>query len=204
MENGRSSSSAVGECRLIVAGLGGQGVIFLTRLLAQAAAGAGRPLLVSETHGMSQRGGAVISHLRLGGGAAPLIRRGTADLLLALEENEAVRNLPYVRPGGVALANSSNGLPAVLAGPLERLAIRLFCLPGDRLAAEAGAPRALNVFMAGFACAHPALTLSLAQLQAGLGAIGGRNQAVNMRALEAGYQAGQEQTVLDVKRDASF
>jgi indolepyruvate ferredoxin oxidoreductase, beta subunit len=175
---------------LIVAGLGGQGVVFLTRLLAQAALITGRPLLVSETHGMSQRGGAVISHLRLGGGAAPLIRRGTADLLLALEVNEAIRNLPFLRPGAVVLVNSSNGLPAALAEHLHRLETQIFCLPGDRLAAEAGTPRALNVVMAGFAAALPALTLSPAELQEGLAAVGRRNLAANMQALKAGYEAG--------------
>jgi indolepyruvate ferredoxin oxidoreductase, beta subunit len=193
VENSSGNSSSIGECRLIVAGLGGQGVIFLTRLLAQAALATGRPLIVSETHGMSQRGGAVISHLRLGGGLAPLVRRGTADLLLALEVNEAVRNLPFLRPGAVALVNSSNGLPPALADQLRRLEIQIFCLAGDRLAADTGAPRALNVIMAGFAAAHPELTLSLAQLQEGLGAIGRHNQAANMQALEAGYRAGREQ-----------
>jgi indolepyruvate ferredoxin oxidoreductase, beta subunit len=190
VENSSGNSSPVDECRLIVAGLGGQGVIFLTRLLAQAALTTGRSLLVSETHGMSQRGGAVISHLRLGGGAAPLIRRGTADLLLALEVNEAVRNLPFLRPGAVALVNSANGLPPALADVVRQLELQIFCLPGDRLAAEAGASRTLNVLMAGFAAAQPVLTLSLAQLQEALSVIGRRNQAANLQALEMGYRAG--------------
>jgi indolepyruvate ferredoxin oxidoreductase, beta subunit len=190
VENSRGNAPAVTECRMIVAGLGGQGVIFLTRLLAQAALTTGRPLIVSETHGMSQRGGAVISHLRLGGGPAPLIRRGTADLLLALEVNEAVRNLPFLRPGAVALVNSANGLPAALADQVRQLELQIFCLPGDRLAAEAGTPRTLNVLMAGFAAAQPALTLSLAQLQEALSVIGRRNQVANRQALEMGYRAG--------------
>ena len=91
------------ELKFILAGLGGQGVVFLTRLLAQTAVALGHAVMVSETHGMSQRGGSVISHLKIGGDEAPLIQRGTADVLLALEADEAVRNLPFLRRGGLAL-----------------------------------------------------------------------------------------------------
>ena len=79
------------ELKLILVGLGGQGVVFLTRLLSKTALALGQPVMVSETHGMSQRGGSVISHLKIGGDEAPLIHRGAADALLALEADEAIR-----------------------------------------------------------------------------------------------------------------
>ncbi|MDP7346053.1 MAG: 2-oxoacid:acceptor oxidoreductase family protein, partial [Anaerolineales bacterium] len=61
------------ELKLIITGLGGQGVVFLTRLISNTAVALGQLVMVSETHGMSQRGGSVISHVKIGGSEAPLI-----------------------------------------------------------------------------------------------------------------------------------
>ena len=122
------------ELKLILVGLGGQGVVFLTRLLSKTAMALGQPVMVSETHGMSQRGGSVISHLKIGGSEAPLIRRGTADLLLALDPDEAVRNLPFLRRGGTVFVNSDNGLRPEVAEHLERLDIQVLTLPASQMA----------------------------------------------------------------------
>ena len=119
------------ELKLILSGLGGQGVVFLTRLLAQTAISLEHQVMVSETHGMSQRGGSVMSHLRVGGGEAPLIRKGTADVLIALEANETVRNLSYLRQGGTVFVNSENGLPNEIMPHLERLNIQAYHLPAS-------------------------------------------------------------------------
>ncbi|MBU2548129.1 MAG: 2-oxoacid:acceptor oxidoreductase family protein [Proteobacteria bacterium] len=72
--------------QVAISGLGGQGVLFLTRLLAETALAMGRDVLSSETHGMAMRGGAVISHLKVGPFDSPLIRDGQADLALYLAE----------------------------------------------------------------------------------------------------------------------
>src|SRR3990170_8827251 len=98
------------ERKLVIAGVGGQGVVFVTRLLTQAAVILRRPVMASETHGMSQRGGSVLSHLKVGGNLAPLIQRGTADALLALDPEEAVRNLVFVRRGGTVFVNTEEDL----------------------------------------------------------------------------------------------
>src|SRR3990170_8068403 len=103
------------ELKLLLAGVGGQGVVFATRLLAGTAAGMGLPVLASETHGMSQRGGSVLAHLKVGGTAAPLIRRGTADALLAFDRDEALRNLPFLRAGAAAYINTPDSLPVEVA-----------------------------------------------------------------------------------------
>ncbi len=74
--------------QIIVSGIGGQGVLFLTRVIAQVAVNRGIPVLTSETHGMAQRGGTVLSTIKIGDFASPLIRTGQADLgLLLWEEN---------------------------------------------------------------------------------------------------------------------
>lgn len=98
------------ELKAILSGIGGQGVVFMTRLLAQTALDLGNEVIASETHGMSQRGGSVLSHLKINGTEAPLIRNGTADLLLSLEVGEAMRSLPFLKRGGLALINSKEAL----------------------------------------------------------------------------------------------
>ena len=73
------------QYQIVISGVGGQGVLFVTRLLAEAAIGKGLPVFTSETHGMAQRGGTVISHLKVGRFASPLIMPGAADGLNALK-----------------------------------------------------------------------------------------------------------------------
>ena len=84
---------------IALCGLGGQGILFMTKVLAQAAMDKGLNIIGAETHGMAQRGGSVISHLRIGDAESSLVRSGTANLLLALEENEGYRNLPLMADG---------------------------------------------------------------------------------------------------------
>ena len=102
------------ERRYIVAGIGGQGVVFATKVLAQAGLARGVPVTACENHGMSQRGGSVMSHVRIGGSDAPLIARGTADALVAFDRDEAMRHLPFVRAGGAVYVDADRPLDASL------------------------------------------------------------------------------------------
>jgi indolepyruvate ferredoxin oxidoreductase beta subunit len=79
------------EHEFIITGLGGQGVLFLTKVLAMIARENNLPFIGSEVHGMSQRGGSVSSHLRIGDFSGPLVRQGRASVIFALEESEACR-----------------------------------------------------------------------------------------------------------------
>ena len=82
---------------IILCGVGGQGTILASRLIAAAALRSGIQIRTAETIGMAQRGGSVFSHIRLGDGAAsPLIARGTADLIIGFEPGETVRQLPFL------------------------------------------------------------------------------------------------------------
>lgn len=92
---------------ILICGVGGQGTILASKLLAAAAMEAGNSVHSAETIGMAQRGGSVTSHVRIGDEAfSPLIPMGCADLMMAFEPAEAVRNLGYLKKDGVVIVNS--------------------------------------------------------------------------------------------------
>jgi indolepyruvate ferredoxin oxidoreductase beta subunit len=129
--------------QIVISGVGGQGVLFITRLLAEAAIAKGVPVFTSETHGMAQRGGTVISHLKVGQFASPLVNPGNADGLIALKAESLAQHGGYLKPGGWATVNS----PAALT---MQTPSRPVCLDADRLARQINTPRALNLIMLGF------------------------------------------------------
>ena len=92
---------------ILICGVGGQGTVLASRVIAAAAMEEGSPVHSAETIGMAQRGGSVTSHVRVGEGAcSPLIPHGSAELMLAFEPAEAVRNLCYLKPGGTVVVNT--------------------------------------------------------------------------------------------------
>jgi len=93
--------------QLIVSGLGGQGALTLTRLLAEAAAASSLPVITSETHGMAQRGGTVISMIKVGPFRGPLIPAGQADVGLFLNPRNLAVHCFYMKPGGAVFVNAA-------------------------------------------------------------------------------------------------
>ena len=97
---------------ILICGVGGQGTVLASKIIAAAAMEEGSPVHSAETIGMAQRGGSVTSHVRIGGEAySPLIPFGGANMLLAFEPGEAVRNLRYLKKGGIAVVNTSTVKP---------------------------------------------------------------------------------------------
>ena len=136
---------------IVLCGLGGQGVLFMTKILAEAAMSKGQSVVGAETHGMAQRGGSVISHLRLGQAQGSLVRSGTAHYMLALEENEAYRYLPFLAKGGLLYANAEpESFPRdEVRGYLGSMGIVARCLSATKLAMELGAPMSSNLALLG-------------------------------------------------------
>ncbi len=100
---------------LVFAGVGGQGVVLASEVLALVAAAEGYEVKQGEVHGAAQRGGAVISHIRFGDRVySPLNLRGQADVMLAFEKLEAVRNAHYLKEGGVIIINDHRIEPTYL------------------------------------------------------------------------------------------
>ena len=97
---------------ILICGVGGQGPVLASRIIAAAAMDEGNAVHSAETIGMAQRGGSVTSHVRIGGEAySPMIPPGGADMLLAFEPGEAVRNLRYLKKGGTAVVNTTAAKP---------------------------------------------------------------------------------------------
>ena len=174
--------------QVVISGVGGQGVLFVTRLLAEAAIRKGLPVLTSETHGMAQRGGTVISHLKVGPFASPLIRTGHADVLLALKAEGAAQHGHYLHPGGWALVNDPHGAGNGANGCWQRL-------DADRLARDSGNPRSVNLVVLGGALGQTAplpLFCTLNDIQTVLEArLAAKSDllATSLKALAAGLQA---------------
>lgn len=147
---------------VLVAGVGGQGVILASAIVADAARRAGNDVKQSEVHGMAQRGGVVTSHLRFGPDVrSPLIELGGADVVLACEWNEAIRALAYLRTGGTVITSVERIVPPraladrrtgrvdypELFEHLDGLDLR--ACDADAIALRAGHPKAGNTVLVG-------------------------------------------------------
>ena len=144
---------------IIIAGVGGQGILSIAHVIDNAALADGLQFKQAEVHGMAQRGGAVQSHLRLSSGPvwSDLIPKGEADMILSVEPLEALRYFDYLRPDGIVVTSSVPyknipdypDLGAVLAA--VRKARRSVIVDAERIAREAGTTKAQNIVMLGAA-----------------------------------------------------
>lgn len=148
---------------ILIAGVGGQGSLLASRILGELFLMGGLDVKVSEVHGMSQRGGSVITHVRAGERvASPLVPKGFADLLIAFEQLEALRWIDYLKEDGAVVVNVMKILPMpVLTGAAEypdKIAQKLMSGAARAVAADAleiargiGSPRFVNAVMLGVA-----------------------------------------------------
>jgi indolepyruvate ferredoxin oxidoreductase beta subunit len=146
---------------ILIVGVGGQGTLLASRILGALADKRGEDVKVSEVHGMAQRGGSVVTYVRMGTEiASPLIEAGGADFMLAFEQMEALRYLHLMKPGGVIIVNTQKILPVpVIMGAqvypddildqLRAAPIRLVALNALAAAREAGSVRVVNTLMMG-------------------------------------------------------
>lgn len=161
----------------LLCGVGGQGVVLASRLIAYAAMEQGDFVRTTETIGMAQRGGSVVSHVRAGEEVhSPLIPAGGADVILAFEPGEAVRCLPYLKEGGLVITNSRIVKPvtASLGGSsysggemldyLKKKAGQVIVVDGDEICRRAGSAKVLNVALLGAAAKSGALGISMDEM----------------------------------------
>jgi indolepyruvate ferredoxin oxidoreductase beta subunit len=184
---------------IILAGVGGQGVLSVSAIIASSAMKEGLAVKQSEVHGMSQRGGAVLANLRLSDRpiASDLIPRGSAAMILSMEPLESLRYLEFLSAGGtvVTATNPVANIPDY--PPIDEVLARIHSLPhaltidAESLARKAGSARATNMVMVG--AASPLLPVSFETLEhfvqtvfAGKGA---KVVETNLKALHAGRGA---------------
>ena len=150
---------------IIICGIGGQGTVLAARVLSQAALLAGQKVLAAETIGMAQRGGSVVSHVRIGQGVhSPLVPEGGADIMIAFEAAEAVRNIGYLSPSSVVIVNRKvvPGVSGSLSGKdfppeamlraLGEAATKVVAVDPDGVCERLGSSKVANMVLLGAAC----------------------------------------------------
>ncbi|MBR3802446.1 MAG: indolepyruvate oxidoreductase subunit beta [Clostridia bacterium] len=146
---------------IMIVGVGGQGTILSSRLLGAVLTTKGYDVKVSEVHGMSQRGGSVVTYVKYGDEVySPIIEKGEADYILSFEQLEAARWLPYLKKGGKLIVNTQqiDPMPVVIGaaeypqGVIEAIAATgtdITSIDALSLAVEAGSSKAVNVVLMG-------------------------------------------------------
>ena len=148
---------------ILVTGVGGQGAVLASDIIGETALAAGYDVKKTDTLGMAQRGGSVVSNVRIGPKVwSPMIKEGEVELLLAFEKLEAARWSHFLSPGGIAIINDYEQPPLSVSlgqekyptdeditAALKRQTDRIYLIDGNRLAQEMGNVRTLNILMLG-------------------------------------------------------
>lgn len=184
----------------LMTGVGGQGTVLASKVLAQTALNAGYFVRTSETIGMAQRGGCVTSHIRFGDDcASPAVPQGCADVIVGFEPSEAVRGSVYVKPHGIILVNTKAIKPITssLTGQefhtdemlayLRTRSSRVIAVNGEALYTLAGNPRTLNIILLGAGLAEGAFPFTRAAMVAAMRQVlPEKLWAINEQALDLG------------------
>ena len=193
---------------ILICGVGGQGTVLASKIIAASASAEGESIHSAETIGMAQRGGSVTSHVRIGKDAySPLIPYGNADLLLAFEPAEAVRNLKYLSSDGVAIVNTAATKPVTESlndtgydgsKMVEYIKKKCICIfvDSDEVCRPFGSSKFFNIVILGIAAGSGRLGLSseilLKQIEK---RVPGAYVEINKKAFLAGYDIGRASVI---------
>ncbi|MBR1975102.1 MAG: indolepyruvate oxidoreductase subunit beta [Clostridia bacterium] len=184
---------------ILIAGVGGQGTLLASRVLGRYAMISGKDCKLSEIHGMSQRGGSVVTHVRIGDKIySPVIWEGSADVILAFETLEAARVKHYLKKGGVLLVNSEKILPMPcitgaaeypvgLQEKIQETCENVCFIKAQAWALEAGSAKATNIVMLGALCKLCGLDKGV-MAQAVAECVPEKFRALNLKAFELGFE----------------
>ena len=195
----------------LLAGVGGQGTVLASRIIAQCAMNSGMAARTAETIGMAQRGGSVLSHVRIGEGIqSPLVPLGSADVLMGFEPGEAVRSFGYLKEGGKVVVSSmavkpvTDSLSSTDYDPekmlryLKAKAKEVIVVDGSAVCEKMGTSKVLNLALLGAAIGSGALAFSLEQMQQTIRQrVPERYLVMNQKALSLGAQTAQHQMELE-------
>ena len=152
------------DVNVLMVGVGGQGVILASDAMSEIGMHSGYDVKKTDSLGMAQRGGSVVSHVRWGKHVySPMVKRGEADFLVGFEQVESARWAPYLKPGGVIIVADVVVMPISvigsktpypswkeIAGILKQYTEQIYLIPAPRIAREVGNPRAMNMVILGF------------------------------------------------------
>ena len=187
---------------IMIVGVGGQGTLLASRLLGAALISVGFDVKVSEVHGMSQRGGSVVTYVKYGDKVdSPIVQKGQADLILAFEQLEAARWLPFLKTDGTIIANTQqiDPMPVVtgvatypdgVLDAIRKTGVKLRDVDALSLAVEAGSAKAVNVVLIGVMAAHMDIDRAVWE-QAIRETVPAKFLEMNLKAFDLGYQNAQ-------------
>jgi len=190
---------------ILLAGVGGQGTVLASKILARCAIARGEEAHTAETIGMAQRGGCVTSHVRMGKCSAPLIARGCADAIIAFEPAEAVRTLPYLKKGGAVIVNTAAVKPVTdtlastgyeggkMVDYIKKLGVKSVFIDAESIARECGSSRVVNMALLGAAAVAGGIGAELNEIAAVVETLAPRFREANLKALELGAAAAKAQ-----------
>jgi len=182
--------------QIVLAGVGGQGILFASTIFSQLGLKLGLEVMGSETHGMSQRGGSVVAHLKLGAFKSPMIRAGTADILYSFHELETYRNLKFLRRGGICFVNlsSTDCFDLRIREHLETKDISFNAFDASGIASNMGSLRSANIALIGYSVGTGMLPFKHDDLKDALESVSRKKDLKNnLTAFEAGFRTGQSQ-----------
>lgn len=185
---------------IMIVGVGGQGTLLASRILGNAVISEGYDVKVSEVHGMSQRGGSVVTYVKYGDKVfSPIIDRGEADMILAFEKLEAVRALPYLKEGGTVILNDREIAPMpVITGAAEypdglvadiAAKAKVIAIDALSLSLEAGSAKAVNVVLIGVLARSSDISKEV-WIQTIKDTVPAKFLDLNLKAFELGYNCG--------------
>lgn len=185
---------------VMIVGVGGQGTLLASRVLGAAMIASGYDVKVSEVHGMSQRGGSVVTYVRAGEKVySPIVNMGEADMILAFEQLEAARWLPYLKKDGRLITSTQqiDPMPVVTGAAkypedvlkaIQAAGAELVTVDALRLALEAGSVKAVNIVLIGVMARQTDIPKEV-WMEAIRSTVPSRFLEMNLKAFEAGYTA---------------
>lgn len=185
---------------VMIVGVGGQGTLLASRVLGAAMIASGYDVKVSEVHGMSQRGGSVVTYVRAGEKVySPIVNMGEADMILAFEQLEAARWLPYLKKDGRLITSTQqiDPMPVVTGAAkypedvlkaIQAAGAELVTVDALRLALEAGSVKAVNIVLIGVMARQTDIPKEV-WMEAVRSTVPSRFMEMNLKAFEAGYTA---------------
>jgi indolepyruvate ferredoxin oxidoreductase beta subunit len=192
------------EFNIVLAGVGGQGILLMGEILGNAAVKEGYNVRVSEIHGMAQRGGAVECHIRIGEKIfAPTVSEGKAHLIIGLEPLETLRQVKYASDNTIIILNTRKlppqGLPKsenlnypsleMIIGRIRLFTMRTLAIDAQNVARKAGSQITENMVMLGAAAATPLFPLKIESLKECIKEkVSTKFLDVNLKAFELGYE----------------